>query len=147
MKRILSRRPSPAMIIAIVALIAALAGTAVAGGGFLTKKKFKKSAVRGPVQYITTNASVPNATGNDSYQAVSATCPAGTKVVGGGIKIPDFPPGDGDVYADDSYPTATGWAGHVSNFDNDSPTPFGTTATTTAICVTVKSSVGAPPSS
>ena len=36
------RRPNAAMIVAIVALIAALAGTAVAGGGFLTKKSFNK---------------------------------------------------------------------------------------------------------
>jgi hypothetical protein len=42
MKRIL-RRPSPAMVVAIVALIAALGGTAIAGG-FITKKKAKKIA-------------------------------------------------------------------------------------------------------
>jgi hypothetical protein len=36
-------RPSPAMVVAIVALIAALAGTAFAGG-FITKKKAKKVA-------------------------------------------------------------------------------------------------------
>ncbi len=35
------RRPSPAMVIAIVALIAALGGTAIAGG-FTTKKKVNK---------------------------------------------------------------------------------------------------------
>ena len=37
------RRPSPAMVIAVVALIAALGGTAIAGG-FITKKKAKKVA-------------------------------------------------------------------------------------------------------
>ena len=42
MKRAL-RRPSPAMVVAIVALIAALGGTAIAGG-FITKKKAKKVA-------------------------------------------------------------------------------------------------------
>lgn len=40
MKRVF-RRPSPAMVIAIVALIAALGGTAIAGG-FTTKKKVNK---------------------------------------------------------------------------------------------------------
>jgi hypothetical protein len=40
MKRVF-RRPSPAMVVAIVALIAALGGTAVAGG-VLTKKKVNK---------------------------------------------------------------------------------------------------------
>jgi hypothetical protein len=42
MKRVI-RRPSPAMVVAIVALIAALGGTAFAGG-FITKKKAKKVA-------------------------------------------------------------------------------------------------------
>jgi hypothetical protein len=42
MKRVL-RRPSPAMVIAIVALIAALGGTAVAGG-VINKKKAKNIA-------------------------------------------------------------------------------------------------------
>jgi hypothetical protein len=42
MKKVLGR-PSPAMVVAIVALIAALGGTAVAGG-FITKKKAKKVA-------------------------------------------------------------------------------------------------------
>ena len=39
MKRVF-RRPSPAMVVAIVALIAALGGTAIAGGA-LNKKKVK----------------------------------------------------------------------------------------------------------
>jgi hypothetical protein len=42
MKKVL-RRPSPAMVVAIVALIAALGGTAI-GAGFVTKKKAKKIA-------------------------------------------------------------------------------------------------------
>jgi hypothetical protein len=42
MKRVL-RRPSPAMVIAIVALIAALGGTAIAGG-VINKKKAKNIA-------------------------------------------------------------------------------------------------------
>ncbi len=140
MKRILSRRPSPAVIIAILALVAALTGTAVAGGGFLTTKKFKKQAVRGPVQYLTTNTSVPGGQTN-SYVAVSAACPAGTKPIGGGIKVPD-PDNSGAAYVADAYVTATGYAGHVTN-----NTPTTTTATVTANCVTVKSSTGSPPAS
>ena len=42
MKKVV-RRPSPAMVVAIVALIAALGGTAI-GAGFVTKKKAKKIA-------------------------------------------------------------------------------------------------------
>ena len=140
MKKILSRRPSPAVIVAVVALVAALAGTAVAGGGFLTKKKFQNQAVRGPVQYVTTSIPVPIDAAGD-YVAVSAACPAGTKPVGGGIKFPD--PGlSGGAYVADSYVTATGYAGHVTN-----NAATATTATTTANCVTVKSSTGSPPAS
>ena len=142
MKRFIRRRPSPAMILAVIALIAALGGTAVAGGGFLTKKKYNKSAVKGPVQYVTTSSSVPNGNADKSYVAVSATCPGGTKVLGGGIKAPD-PDSSGGVYVDDSYPTPTGWAGHVSNYAINNGA---TTATTVAICATVRSSTGTPPS-
>lgn len=140
MKKILSRRPNAAVIVAIIALVVAITGTAVAGGGFLTKKKFRNQAVRGPVQYVTTDTAVPTGTPGD-YVAVSAACPAGTKVIGGGIKIPD-PELSGVAYVADSYVTATGYAGHVTN---NSATA--TTATTTANCVTVKSSAGSPPAS
>jgi hypothetical protein len=144
MRRMIMRRPSPAMIVAVVALIAALGGTALAGSGFLTKKKFNKfktQVVKGPLQYVTTTASVPTAGMGNSYVAVAATCPAGTKVTGGGVKIPD-PGNSGSAYVDDSYATTTGWAGHVSNYSAS-----GTTATTVAICALVNSSSGAPPGS
>ena len=144
MKKILSRRPSPAVIVAIAALVVALTGTAVAGGGFLTKKKFRNQAVRGPVQYVTTTINVPAVGTGRSYVAVSAACPSGTKVTGGGIKTPD-PGNSGNVYVNDSYPTTGGWAGHVSNYATGGTTAA--TATAVAICATVKSSSGAPPSS
>jgi hypothetical protein len=50
MRRIANSRPSPAIVVAIVALVAGLAGTAVAGPGAetsaVTKKKVKKIANR-----------------------------------------------------------------------------------------------------
>lgn len=141
MKRFIRRRPSAGAVIAVIALIVALGGTAVAGGGFLTKKKFNKSAVKAPVQYVTTTISVPDSGGGKSYLPVSASCPAGTKVLGGGIKFPD-PDASGSAYVADSYPTASGWAGHVSNYSGIGST----TASTTAICATVRSSIGTPPS-
>jgi hypothetical protein len=133
------------MILAVIALVAALAGTAVAGGGFLTKKKFKNQAIRGPITYAVTTTPVPavGTTGN-SYVTVSATCPGGTRVIGGGIKIPD-PTGGNDAYQNDSYATQIGWAGNVSNYSGTGTTA--TTATTVAVCVSVKSSIGLPPAS
>ena len=82
-KRLRARRPSAAMIIAVIALIAALGGTAVAGG-VLTTKKFKKQAVPGPVQYVAVTTSVPSTNvPNSPGFHVPATCPAGTHVLGG----------------------------------------------------------------
>ncbi len=63
MKRVI-RRPSPAMVIAIVALIAALGGTALAGG-FVTKKKAKKIA-RNQVNKLAPGLSVASAKHADS---------------------------------------------------------------------------------
>jgi hypothetical protein len=136
------RMPSPAMIVAIVALVAALAGTAVASG-VLTNKKFKKQAVRGPITYATTTITVPPAVGGRSYVAVAVACPSGFKVIGGGIKIPD-PDAAASVYISDSYPTATGWAGHLGNYQTPN---VATTATTTAICARGNSTSGSPPAS
>jgi hypothetical protein len=135
-------------------LIAALAGTAVAGG-VLTTKKFKKQAVRGPIVYVTTSSIVPAATtgacsganpSGCSYVAVSATCPSGFRVIGGGIKFPDpSTPPNTNTFISDSYPTANGWAGHAGNFAF--PNRISTLAVTTAICAQANLAAGSPPSS
>jgi hypothetical protein len=135
MKKLLRRRPSAAMLVAVIALVAALAGTAVAGGGFLTKKKFKNQAVRGPVTYATSTGAVPDTGFGPAGAHVSASCPTGTHVLGGGIKLAN----NEHEFVNDSYPTTTGWAGTV-NAD-----AAGLTATVTAVCATVKSVTGAPP--
>jgi hypothetical protein len=136
MSKLVRRRPSAAMVIAIVALVAALAGTAVAGGGFLTKKKFNKAAVKGPIQYVSATATIPNAP-PDPLPEVTATCPAGTHVVGGGAQVSRT---DGGGFIDDSHPSgSTAWKARFDN--NASGSPY--TATVTAICATVRSTVGA----
>jgi hypothetical protein len=135
MKKLLRRRPSAAMIIAVIALVAALAGTAVAGGGFLTKKKFNKAAVKGPIQYVSASATIPNAPA-DPVPEVTATCPAGTHVTGGGAHVSRT---DGGGFIDDSYPV--GGVAWKAKFDNSASGPT-YTGTVTAICATVRSTVG-----
>ena len=140
MKRILEWRANPAMIVAVIALVAALGGTAVAGG-FLTTKKFKKQALRGPVQYVSVRVTVPPATppASESVQSGSANCPAGSSVIGGGVKIVT-----GAFTAPiDSYPTPTGWAGTVFQGTNPNPGTF----IVTAICATVQQTSGTPATS
>jgi hypothetical protein len=116
------------VIIAIVALIVALTGTAIAGGGFLTKKKFNKfkaQVVKGPVQYASSSVNVPN--GADAPTLATANCPAGTKVLGGGATTSVT---DSSAFIDDTGPTGTtGWEG---KFENGTGASY--TGTVTAIC-------------
>ena len=118
------KRPSPAMIVALVALFAALSGTAVAAGtGLITGAQIKDHSIglndiapqavaklrghagaRGPVgpigptgaqglaggfdpskiSYVQGPATDLPPNGAAGVQTLTATCPAGTKVVGGG---------------------------------------------------------------
>jgi hypothetical protein len=132
MKRLLKRRPSPAMIIAIVALVAATAGTSYAaiGLGALSDGAKNKTVGVGKLTYVTTTAGPLIG----AAAAVSATCPGGLNVIGGGIKSSN--PSASQI--DDSHPTSTGWAGHVVGNGN--------TYTTTAICAKSRVVTGAPPS-
>jgi hypothetical protein len=151
MKKVRRRRPSGAMIVGIIALIVGLTGTAVAankiGLGDLSKKAKKKTVGVGKLTYVNETKTIPGGgSPNGINVPVSATCPSGLKVIGGGIKVPEPAPGpfNDDIYIADSHPTATGWAGRVDNYASSS---FPATATTTAICAVSKAVTGAPPGS
>jgi hypothetical protein len=146
MRRITRKRPSPAMIVAIVALVAALGGTAVAAGtisvGDFNKKTKQKTVGVGKLTYVTTTTVDDNdGFSPTSFKTATATCPSGTHVIGGGIKG-QFPEDD---FIFDSYPTSTGWSGRV--FANHGPNGTNSTFTTTAICAASPKVTGAPPSS
>jgi hypothetical protein len=145
MRKLIRRRPSAALIVGVIALVMAMTGGAIAAKqiklGALTDGAKNKTVGVGKLTYVTTTTNVPTNTQN---VAVSATCPSGLRVIGGGIKLPE-PPGNGDddEFLMDSYPTTSGWKGRVANYDSLS----GTTATTTAICAPSRVVTGAPPSS
>jgi hypothetical protein len=80
---------------------------------------------------VTTTTAMPAFTVTD----VTAQCLSG-RVIGGGIKITN--PRANNVVIVDSYPTATGWAGHVHSAAANS-------ATTTAICANSRAVTGTPP--
>lgn len=173
MTRKLRGRPSPALVISIIALVLAASGTAVAAsklvnGDSLIKKdslsgnRLRNGSVTGKqiavstlgtvpnaakaqvavsatsattattagsapissVTYVTTSGSVPNSV---TPTLLTASCPAGTTVLGGGGNISDEDAG----YMNDSYPSGkTGWA--VDFFNTGSTSPL--SATVTAIC-------------
>jgi hypothetical protein len=141
MKRLFARRPSPAMIIAIVALIAALAGTAIAAGPFLPKRKFtnfkQNTAVKGPVTYVNQTQTV-DAPFAGAGVNVTASCPSGSVPVSGGAKT-NTNSATSNFFVLNSYPTATGWTALVYS----GPTPE--SVTVTAVCTRARTSGTTPP--
>jgi hypothetical protein len=139
MRNKLLRRPSPAMIVAIVALVAALSGTAVAAG-FLPKTKFtnfkKNVAVKGPITYVNQTQTV-NKPFAGAGENVTATCPSGFFPVGGGAKT-NANSSNSNYFVLNSYPSATGWTALVYSGANPE------SVTVTAICERAKTS-GTPP--
>jgi hypothetical protein len=84
------------------------------------------------VQYV--SVSVPLKAGLNTPNPGSASCPAGTKVIGGGATVSD----EVEDFVNDSGPTAarTGWS--ATGFANTE----GTSITVTAICTAVTASTG-----
>jgi hypothetical protein len=151
MKKLLRRRPSAAMIVGVIALVMAMTGGAIAAKqiklGALTDGAKNKTVGVGKLTYVTTTKTIPGGGSPDGINIpVSASCPSGLKVIGGGIKVPEPgpPPNNDDIFIHDSYPTTTGWAGRVANYASASNPA---TATTTAICAPSRVVTGSPPSS
>ena len=138
MKKILRRRPSGAMVVAIIALVLALGGTAVAakklGLGSLSDGAKNKTVGVGKITYATNTVSASAA-----EQGVSVNCPSGLHAIGGGIKLSEPNVTGNSSWVEDSYPTVAGWAGHVF-FDNP-----GQSATVVAVCGTSRGITGSPP--
>jgi hypothetical protein len=138
MKRLIRRRPRPGTIIALVALIVALTGTAIAAGPFLPKNKFTKfkgNALKG-LTYVNNTQSVPVGAGATDFTRVIANCPGGLVPVGGGVKLSS---NDVDFWWEDGYLTTTGYAAHVHNETGNTGT-----ALVTVACVRTKTSGTAP---
>jgi hypothetical protein len=135
MKQVLQRRPRAAMIVAIIALVVAMAGSAVAGSSFLPSKKFKKFKSNAVTRLTYVNNTVTVPTSNTDFTTVSASCPTGFHPVGGGVKLT---PPDGSFWWDDGYLTATGYAAKINNSSGTART-----ALITVACVAARAT-GAP---
>jgi hypothetical protein len=118
MKRIRLRRPSPAMIVAIIALIGALAGTSVAHHGkpgVFKLANFQpdsrdRLAGTGVIQYAGASFVTPAVV--DSFNTVhryEVKCELSKKATSGGFKWTGTPPNQGDYQLLDAYPTAQGF--------------------------------------
>ena len=91
MKRFIRRRPSPAMIVAVIALVAALGGTAVAAGtiklGALTNGAKNKTVGVGKLTYVSTQQTYNTSPNPDDGYKLTANCPSGLHPLGGGTKL------------------------------------------------------------
>lgn len=91
MKRFISRRPSPAMVVAVVALILALGGSALAAGtiklGALTAGAKKKTVGVGKLTYVSVQQTYNTTPNPDDGYKLTAQCPSGTHPLGGGTKL------------------------------------------------------------
>ena len=147
MRTVLRRRPSAAMMVAVLALIVALGGSAVAakklGLNSLSPGAKKKTVGVGKLTYVTAQQTynTDQPPGFNGY-FLTATCPSGTYVLGGGTKLAS------PVYAASSfalledYPSAGGftshfYAGAASQAD---------TVQVTAACGISQAVSGSPPS-
>ena len=143
MKKPFPRRPSPAMIVAMIALVAALGGTAIAAGnlklGSFANGTKNKTVGVGKLTYVQTTHTVPNPDPVGGTN-VTAACPSGLHVIGGGIKGEN--PDEDFIF--DSYPTATGWKGRVYAGGGAS---VSRTFVVTAVCAVSRVVNGAPPGS
>ena len=138
MNTIKRSRPSPALVVAIVALVAAFAGTAIAAPGDdgLTKSKVKKIAKKKANQQI--NKQLPwgeTDLGPDSVTSeqlaqvntrtqqttvppagfagteIVANCQASENLIGGGVRAPS-----GDILMGEEHQQGEGWRAEVHNF-------------------------------
>jgi hypothetical protein len=143
MKKLLRRRPSAAMIVSVIALVMAMTGGAIAAKqiklGGLTDGAKNKTVGVGKLTYVTQSHVVPNPDPTNGTE-VTATCPSGLRVIGGGIKGEN--PNEDFIF--DSYPTSTGWKGRV--YSGGGAT-VSRTFVVTAICAPSRVVTGAPPSS
>lgn len=133
MTRIRKRLPSPAMIVAVIALVLAVTGTSYAAFGLGILKNGAKTKVVGvgPLTYVSSTASVgPTGPGG---LTVAAICPPGTFPIGGGIRVLN----DVIGLVNDSHPISGGWGGTVFN---NGTAAF--SAVTTVACATSRFTTG-----
>jgi hypothetical protein len=123
------RPPSPALVVALIALFVALSGTAVAAGVVPMAKKAlfannagklqgktagQIAALPGParaVASLVSTASAPFSLGPGGGQDFTIQCAAGTKAISGGFTTPN------GVIAMDTRPSpdGTGWSVYLLN--------------------------------
>ena len=119
------KHTSPGLVLGVVAIVIALAGTSLAGDSARTAAQ-----VRTQVSQVVQQLSIPPQSTNEGKVEATVNCPSGTKVVGGGATFASGTPLTVDVRLLESGPQGNGW--HV-RYDNDQNTAR--SATVAALCL------------
>ena len=129
--------PRPGLVLGVVAIVIALAGTSLAGESATVSSTAAKAKVSQVVQQL----SIPPQSTNEGKVEATVNCPSGTQVVGGGATFASGTPLTVDVRLFESGPQANGW--HV-RYDNEQNTAR--SATVAALCLKnkLKVSIGRP---
>jgi hypothetical protein len=120
MRRLRHSRPSPALIVAVVALVGALAGSAVAEQATtsISKQKTKKISRKQADKQIdarlaTIDTHAESTTVTNNYSEQTADCDPGEKVLSGGVKVDNAAVADFSNYFFESHKEAEGWYARV----------------------------------
>ena len=146
MRKVLKRRPSAAMIVALIALIVALGGTAVAakklGLNALSTGAKKKTVGVGKLTYVTAQQtySADQPPGFNGY-FLTANCPPGTHALGGGTKLASPAYANSSFFLVEDYPSSGGFTSH---FYAGAPSQADTVEVTAA-CGVSTAVAGSPP--
>lgn len=144
MRRMLkSARPSPAMVVGIVALVLAVSGSAIGATKLIGLGAFKdglkdKTVGVGKLHYVTKTEAVAS-TPTDG-KTINAACPSGFKPIGGAVKT-DKPANTSNYSVFQQYPTTTGWTAVIRQ-----PNATSEQISVIAICAKSRVITGTPPS-
>jgi hypothetical protein len=145
MKRF-TRMPSPAMLVAVAAVILALTGSAFAakklGLGALSGKAKDKTIGVGKLAYVSVQQSYDSSVDPTGGYSLTAPCPAGTRAIGGGTKLISDTYTFGNYFFVNDYPSSTGFTSRFfAGFSGD-PADV---VQVTAVCGVSRLVSGAPP--
>jgi hypothetical protein len=119
------KHTSPGLVLGVVAIVIALAGTSLAGD-----RQTHPAAVKNKVSPVVQQLSIPPQSTNEGKVEATVNCPSGTQVVGGGATFASGTPLTVDVRLFESGPQGNGW--HV-RYDNDQNTAR--SASVAALCL------------
>jgi hypothetical protein len=146
MKRI--RKPSPGVLLGIIAIVLALGGTAVAASnltlGSFTPDSRNRLAGTGVIQFAQQNYNTGTSTSFDQVHSYNVQCELAKKATSGGFKwTSNTPPKPADFQVLDQYPNGGGYV--VRIYIKPAGTAENQPLSVYSNCVKSRQQTGVPP--